>query len=64
MDEFANIEIQDIKHSLAGVGSVFAWMFAHSTEIGFILASGVSGLTIVYLLQGIRLRSRDLKKEE
>lgn len=55
---------RDVKSGIAGVGSVFSWAFAHDSEIAFVLATTVSTLTIIYLVQGIFMRSRQMKNKQ
>ncbi|MCO5232862.1 MAG: hypothetical protein LC105_05370 [Chitinophagales bacterium] len=56
-----DLDMDDLKGATAGLATVISWTFAHSAEIGFIVATGVSILTGVYLVQGIILRNRKLK---
>lgn len=55
-------DTQDYKHTAFALGSVFSWFFGHSTEIGFAVATTVSFLTMIYLVQGIILRNKEIYK--
>lgn len=56
-----DLNMDDLKGATAGIATVISWTFVHTAEIGFVVATIVSVLSSVYLVQGIILRNRKIK---